>query len=167
MHRRRKRENLSIFIQFFIGYLNFYCYKNKIGSKFEQNFGKIIEDVQLEILESLQAILISSVDTENGLLIALKEFFQANSPSFGLDDAFFNSEDGQKPHWEIVLEVCSEKFMYFLSQPGHGTKDEFLLIEDNNSGPWKQDGRNICVTVDANLTPVHVAQGGVFKRNFS
>ena len=53
--------------------------------------------------------------------------------------------------------------MYFLSQPGHGTKDEFLLIEDNNSGPWKQDGRNICVTVDENLTPVHVAQGEFSK----
>ena len=153
-----KRENLSIFVQFFIGYLNFYCNKNKIGSKFEQNFGQIIEDAQLDLLEELEAILISSAETENGLLIALKEFFKENSDEFGLEDAFFNGEGGQKPHWEIVLEVCAEKFMYFLSQPGHGTKDEFLLIDEDYPGAWKQDGAQICVNVETkDLTPVKVS----------
>ena len=60
--------------------------------------------------------------------------------------------------------------MNFLSQSGHGNRDEFLLIDATSNGSWCQDGPHICVSVSTkDLTPMKL-QGsdlGDFSKVFS
>lgn len=158
----KTKENFSIYIQFFIGILNFHCYMNETSNNGRNthyndtpDFGYILENKE-NLLDEFYLNLQRSIIENINILDFLRIFFQKNSTLFGLNEDFFETSSQSK--WCKVIEKAN-RFAFFLGQQGTDAhKDEFLLIDPlatryENKKSWRQMGPEICLCIDKNLDP--------------
>ena len=151
---KKIKENISIYIQFFIGIINYHAYMQESEKHMKPNnftdFGHKLEQYE-NLLEEFIIQIQSDIITKRPLLQGINIFFETYESNFGLRTNYFSKD--KHHNWNEIIKTANQ-FSYFLGQQGSDAhKDEFLLISPQSKRPkyWRHIGQNICIYIDEDM----------------